>query len=502
MTAKYLMALDQGTTSSRAVLFDLTGGFIASAGYEFPQIYPQPGWVEHDPEDILRTQTDAIRAVVKKAGIDPKEIAAIGITNQRETTLVWERATGRCLYNAIVWQCRRTAEAVRKLCRDIGVVRAIRAKTGLIPDAYFSATKIRWLIDKLDIQQRVNNGEICFGTIDSFLCRQLLKEEPHVTDATNAGRTMLFNIEKQDWDEDLLRLFNIPRCSLPAVIDNAAMIGHLKDDILGVPVPVCAMAGDQHAALFGQGCLEKGLVKNTYGTGCFMLMNAGETFDQPSEKLLTTLAWRLGGRPTYALEGSVFIGGAVVQWLRDEMHFIDTAAASEELALSVKDTGGVTLIPAFNGLGAPYWDMEARGTLTGITRGTGRAHIVRAALESIAFQSYDLYQAMCAHVKLSEGNRLLADGGACANKFLMQFQCDILGVPMMVPKTLEITALGVAKLAGLGIGVYSTPEETVFKQTESRVFTPSMDETERQAHLNRWRKAMKAARYWSELQEA
>ncbi len=390
MPGTLLVALDQGTTSSRAIVFTTQGQVLATHAIEFTQHYPKPGWVEHDPEDILNSQITALRTAVKLSGADVGDIAAIGITNQRETTLLWDRATGACLHNAIVWQCRRSAPYVERLVRE-GKSDMIRQKTGLAPDAYFSGTKLAWLLDHLNLHERAERGELCFGTVDSYLAWNLVEGRPHVTDATNACRTMLFNIHTQQWDDELLSMLNIPRALLPEVTDSAHVIGNLRSEILGRPIPVAALAGDQHAALFGQACFMPGAVKNTYGTGCFMLMNTGDTPVESHNGLLTTLAWRLNGQPTYALEGSVFMGGATVQWLRDELKLIETSAETEQIAQSINDTAGVFLVPAFTGLGAPYWDMYSRGTIVGMTRGTGRAHIVRAALEAIAYQSADLF---------------------------------------------------------------------------------------------------------------
>ena len=491
---KYLVALDQGTTSSRAVIFTEKGEYVSSAGFEFPQHYPHPGWVEHDPEEILSSQVKALQTAVQKAGIAPEDIASIGITNQRETTLLWDRKTGKCPCNAIVWQCRRTAPMVEKLVHE-GCGEMIRQKTGLVADAYFSGTKLAWLLNEYGLREQAEKGELCFGTVDSFLCFRLISSHPHVTDATNAGRTMLFNLHTQDWDEDLLKLLDIPRACLPRVVDSAGIIGTLDESILGYPVPVAAIAGDQHAALFGQGCLKKGDVKNTYGTGCFMLMNLGEEFKSSQNSLLTTMAWRLNGKPTYALEGSVFIGGAVVQWLRDELHLISSAAETEKIALSVPDTNGVSLVPAFTGLGAPYWDMYARGTLVGLTRGASRAHIVRAALESIAFQSCDLLDAMakdCGSLPAA----MRVDGGASANGFLMQFQADIMNTPILRPGVLETTALGAALLGGLGAGVFSCPEDTLASAAGQTRFMPNMPSEKRNELKNQWHRAVDCAMYY------
>ena len=492
---KVLIALDQGTTSSRAVVFDTQGHMLASHGVEFPQIFPKPGWVEHDPRDILSTQITALRQAVKLSGVDVADIAAIGITNQRETTLLWDRETGECVHNAIVWQCRRTAHYVERLVQQ-GKAEMIREKTGLIPDAYFSGTKLAWLLDHLDLHERAERGELCFGTVDSFLAWHLVTGRPHVTDATNAGRTMLFNLQTQDWDEELLNMLDIPRACLPDVVDSSQVIGMLDPGILGRPIPVAAMAGDQHASLFGQACLQPGMVKNTYGTGCFMLMNTGSERVRSQNGLLSTMAWRIDGKPTYALEGSVFMGGATIQWLRDEMKMIATAAESEGLAKSVKDTGGVYLVPAFTGLGAPWWDMYSRGTLIGMTRGTGRAHVVRAALESIAYQSADLMDAMvkdCGHAP----TQLQVDGGASANAFLMQFQSDILGVPVVRPQVMETTALGAALLAGLAGGVYASPEDTAAVWQRDLTFEPQMEEHHRTQLLHGWHKAVERSLAWA-----
>lgn len=492
---KVLIALDQGTTSSRAVVFDTQGHMLASHGVEFPQIFPKPGWVEHDPRDILSTQITALRQAVKLSGVDVADIAAIGITNQRETTLLWDRETGECVHNAIVWQCRRTAHYVERLVQQ-GKAEMIREKTGLIPDAYFSGTKLAWLLDHLDLHERAERGELCFGTVDSFLAWHLVTGRPHVTDATNAGRTMLFNLQTQDWDEELLNMLDIPRACLPDVVDSSQVIGMLDPGILGRPIPVAAMAGDQHASLFGQACLQPGMVKNTYGTGCFMLMNTGSERVRSQNGLLSTMAWRIDGKPTYALEGSVFMGGATIQWLRDEMKMIATAAESEGLAKSVKDTGGVYLVPAFTGLGAPWWDMYSRGTLIGMTRGTGRAHVVRAALESIAYQSADLMDAMvkdCGHAP----TQLQVDGGASANAFLMQFQSDIMGVPVVRPQVMETTALGAALLAGLAVGVYASPEDTAAVWQRDLTFEPQMEEHHRTQLLHGWHKAVERSLAWA-----
>ena len=493
--SKYLAALDQGTTSSRAVIFTETGELISSFNKEFPQHYPKPGWVEHDPHDILDSQISALREAVSLSGVNPADIAAIGITNQRETTFLWDRNTGECVGNAIVWQCRRTSQMVDQLVAD-GCSDMIREKTGLVPDAYFSGTKLKWLLDYYNLQEKAENGALCFGTVDSFLCWHMLEGRPHVTDATNACRTMLFNLHTQDWDDDLLKLLGIPRTCLPKVVDSSGLIGMLDPAILGRAIPVTAIAGDQHASLFGQACLKKGDIKNTYGTGCFMLMNTGDKPVMSQNGLLTTMAWRIGGKPTYALEGSVFMGGATIQWLRDELKIIDHAAETETLATSIPGTGGVYLVPAFTGLGAPWWDMYSRGTLIGMTRGTGRAHIARAALEAIAYQSADLMDAMAADCG-KRPEMLQVDGGASANSFLMQFQADITAIPVVRPRVLETTALGAALLAGLGAGVYTSLEETAKGWQKDLEFTPRMDEATRKLNLRGWHKAVERAKDWA-----
>ncbi len=493
--SKYLVALDQGTTSSRAVVFTEEGELISSYNREFPQHYPKPGWVEHDPRDILDSQVASLQEAVKLSGISPADIAAIGITNQRETTFLWDRNTGECVGNAIVWQCRRTSPIVEQLVAD-GCSGTIREKTGLVPDAYFSGTKLKWMLDYYNLREKAAKGDLCFGTVDSFLCWNLLEGRPHVTDATNAGRTMLFNLHTQDWDDDLLKLLDIPRACLPKVVDSSGLIGMLDPAILGRAIPVTGMAGDQHASLFGHACLKAGDIKNTYGTGCFMLMNTGDKPVRSEHGLLTTMAWRIGGKPVYALEGSVFMGGAAIQWLRDEMKLIERASESESIAESVPSTGGVYLVPAFTGLGAPWWDMYSRGTIVGLTRGTGRAHIVRAALEAIAYQSADLMEAMAADLGY-EPSVLQVDGGASANAFLMQFQADIAGVPVVRPRVLETTALGAALLAGLGAGVYSSPEEATRGWQKDLEFTPRMDEATRRLSLRGWHRAVERSLNWA-----
>ena len=493
---KYVIALDQGTTSSRAVIFDQQARVVGMKSYEFEQIYPQPGWVEHDPAAILNTQVDALREAVRISGIPVEDIAAIGITNQRETTILWDRETGRPVYNAIVWQCRRTAPIIKRLC-DEGLEPHIRATTGLVPDAYFSGSKLSWLLDTLDLHERAERGELCFGTVDSWLAWNLVSGRPHVTDATNASRTMLYDIHRNDWDDTLLRALNIPRAVLPRVVDSSGVIGMLDPVILGREIPVAALAGDQHSALFGQGCFEPGMMKNTYGTGCFLLMNTGDVPAVSQNGLVTTIAWRIGGKTTYALEGSVFIGGAVVQWLRDEMKIVKRASETEVIAQSLPDNGGVYMVPAFAGLGAPYWDMYSRGMIIGLTRGTGQAHIVRAALEAIAYQSADLVFAMAFDCG-QKPRELRVDGGASANQFLMQFQADVLNCHVVRPAVIETTALGAALMAGLAVGVWKDMDDIrrVWKMDLS--LAPQMDDATREKMLAGWHKAVDRTRRWME----
>ncbi len=493
---RYILALDQGTTSSRAVAFDETGRMVGSHGIEFPQHYPRPGWVEHDPRDILDSQIRSLKLTVELCGIDPKDIAAVGITNQRETTLLWDRRTGEPVCNAIVWQCRRTAPIVERLKKD-GLGSVITNRTGLIPDAYFSGTKLEWMLENIPgTRERAEKGELCFGTVDSYLTFMLTGKKRHVTDMTNASRTMLFNIFEKKWDEELLRMMDIPENLLPQVVDSSCVVGLLDKSILGREIPVAALAGDQHAALFGQGCFTPGLCKNTYGTGCFVLMNTGKTPVRSPSGLLTTVAWSLDGKTTYALEGSVFVAGAVVQWLRDEMGLIHSAAETEPIAASVPDNAGVYFVPAFTGLGAPHWDMYSRGTIVGLTRGSGRAHIVRAALEAIAYQSADVVQAMQNDSGISMPV-MRVDGGASANNFLMQFQSDILGADVVRPAIIESTALGAAMLAGRAVGLW-TDGDLAHLQKEEKRFTPQMEGGARERLLRQWRRAVSRAEGWVE----
>ena len=485
----YVLALDQGTTSTRAIIFDKSGAAVACAQQEFKQLYPRPAWVEHAPNDIMGSVVGVISEALVRAGLTAAEISAMGITNQRETTFVWDKKTGKPVYNAIVWQCRRTAAFCEKLKRD-GFAEKIYNKTGLVPDAYFSATKIKWILDRVPgARERAERGELLFGTVDTFILWQLSKGRIFATDYTNASRTMLFNIHSLEWDGELLRLFDIPRCMLPEVKPSGYRYGETDKSFFGSPIPVCGVAGDQQAALFGQACFGAGEVKNTYGTGCFLLMNTGRRAVKSRNGLVTTLAAGLTDKPDYVLEGSVFVGGAVVQWLRDEMKAIATAEDSERLARSVEDSGGVYVVPAFTGLGAPYWDAEARGTITGITRGTTTAHIVRAALEAIAYEVCDLVTAMekDSGMKLT---RLAVDGGACANDFLMQFQSDILSCEAVRPKVAETTALGAAYLAGLCKGVWNGTEEIKQNAAADKIFTPNMPELTRFKLLEGWKNAV------------
>ena len=493
---KYIVALDQGTTSSRAVVFDGQGRMVASHNIEFAQIYPHPGWVEHRPQDILDSQITSLKLAVDKAGIDASDIEAVGITNQRETTLLWDRRTGEPLCNAIVWQCRRTAPLVERLKQD-GLGNLLRDRTGLVPDAYFSGTKLQWMLDSIDgARERAARGELCFGTVDSFLAWHLTGGRVHVTDATNASRTMLYDIHNQRWDEDLLRAMDIPAPLLPEVVDSATVVGMLDSRILGREIPLAAMAGDQHAALFGQGCFDPGMCKNTYGTGCFVLMNTGEAPVHSTHNLITTVAWRVDGKPVYALEGSVFVGGAVVQWLRDELGLVKTAAETEAIAQEVPDNGGVYFVPAFTGLGAPHWDMYSRGTLMGLTRGANRAHIVRAALESIAYQSADVIEAMESDAGIKTV-ALRVDGGASANSFLMQFQANLVNANVIRPQVIETTAMGAAMLAGRAVGLW-TDSDLRNLQSVDREFIPAMDERQRTSLLHHWHRAVERSKGWAE----
>jgi glycerol kinase len=493
----FLLALDQGTTSSRAIIFDDDGAIVASAQQEFHQHYPLPGWVEHDPVEIWETQVGVATLALKNAGLGSGDIAAIGIANQRETTVVWERATGRPICNAIVWQDRRTAAVCDRLRAD-GHEPLIRSKTGLVPDAYFSGTKIAWILDHIpNARKMAEQGRLAFGTIDSWLIWNLTAGARHLTDCSNASRTMLFNIHTGGWDDELLRILNVPRAILPEIRSSSEVYSETHSPAFPVPIPIGGAAGDQQAALFGQMCTGPGMVKNTYGTGCFMLMNTGTTPIASANQLLTTVAWKIGDKTDYALEGSVFIGGAVVQWLRDGLGIIRSSADVEALAREVEDTEGLYLVPAFSGLGAPHWDPYARGILIGITRGTKAAHIARAALESIAYQSMDLLHCMTADAGISIGE-LRVDGGATANDTLMQFQADILGVPVARPPVRETTALGAAYLAGLAVGCWKGVDEISHRVPVEKRFLPMMG-TEKVDRLTRgWRRALERSRNWVE----
>ena len=490
---KYILALDQGTTSSRAIVFDRAGRVKAVAQKEFPQIFPKPGWVEHDAEAIWKTQLATAKAALKKAKLTAANIAAIGITNQRETTLLWDRQTGKPIANAVVWQDRRTAKDCDRL-KAAGHAVAIRRKTGLVIDAYFSATKIAWLLKNVKgARALARQDRLAFGTMDSWLIWKLTGGTTHVTDASNASRTMLYNLRTGDWDAELLKLFKVPRSVLPEVRDSSEVVGETK--LFGKPIPIAGIAGDQQAALFGQCCTRPGMVKNTYGTGCFMLMQTGAKPMPSKNNLLTTVAWRIGGRTEFALEGSIFIAGAVVQWLRDGLNFFKSAAEIEKLAASVPDNGGVYLVPAFAGLGAPHWDQHARGILCGLTRGATKAHIARAALEGIAYQVRDVLTAMEADagVRLKE---LRVDGGASANNLLMQFQSDLLNVPVVRPRITETTALGAAYLAGLAVGYWKSQKDIATQWRQDKRFAARMKPAARKSLLRGWNKALTRAKDW------
>ena len=492
---KYIIALDQGTTSSRAMVFDHEGTIVASAQKELTQFYPRPGYVEQDPLEIYASQSGVLAEVMAKGDLSPEEIAGIGISNQRETTILWEKDTGRPVYNAIVWQCRRTAEICEEL-KAAGHEDYIRENTGLLIDAYFSGTKIKWILDHVPgLRERAEKGEILFGTVDSWLIWKMTGGAVHVTDFTNASRTMLYNIRTLCWDQHILDILGIPACMLPKVRNSSEIYG--TANLSGVPVPIAGVAGDQQAALFGQTCFDKGDAKNTYGTGCFLLMNTGSELCISKHGLVSTIAIGLNGTVSYALEGSVFVGGAVVQWLRDEMRFIVSAKDSEYFAASVEDNGGVYVVPAFTGFGAPHWDMYARGAIFGLTRGSNRSHIIRAALESIAYQTKDVLDAMIQDIG-APITSLRADGGASANNFLMQFQSDIIGCPVARPRSAESTALGAAYLAGLAVGFWSGLDELRQKVQIDRTFEPAMDEEIRSKLLHGWNKAVSRTLAWED----
>lgn len=492
---KYIIALDQGTTSSRAIVFDKNQNILGVSQKEITQIYPKEGWVEHNPMEIWASQYGVLQEVMAKINISPKDIAAIGITNQRETTIVWDKTTGEPIYNAIVWQCRRTSKMIDQL-KDSGIDKYVQKKTGLIPDAYFSASKIKWILDNVEgAREKADRGELLFGTVDTWLTWKMTEGEVHVTDYTNASRTMLYNIRELKWDEELLRIFNIPLSMLPQVKSSSEVYGYTS--LKEWRVPIAGIAGDQQAALFGQTAFNKGEAKNTYGTGCFLLMNTGEELVESKEGLLTTIAIGIENKVQYALEGSVFVGGAVIQWLRDELKLISDASDSEYFASKVKDNGGVYLVPAFVGLGAPYWDMYARGTIFGLTRGTNKNHIIRAALESIAYQSKEVMETMEkeSNIKIK---RLKVDGGASRNKLLMQFQSDIMNIEVSRPIITETTALGAAYLAGLAVGFWKDRNELSKGWYESERYYPNMAEEEINKLYSKWKKAVERSLGWEE----
>jgi len=494
---QYILALDQGTTSSRAIVFNKKGAIVSTAQKEFRQIYPKPGWVEHDAQEIWSTQAGTAAEAVASAGINGKALSGIGITNQRETTVVWDRESGQPIYNAIVWQDRRTSDYCDQLKAD-GHAEMIQDKTGLVVDSYFSGTKVKWILDNVDgAREKAKKGELAFGTIDSWLIWNFTQGELHITDVTNASRTMLFNITTMDWDDDILELMDIPKSMLPEVKQSSEVYGNTKTTLFASKVPIAGIAGDQQAALFGQMCTEKGMVKNTYGTGCFMLMNIGDKPIKSENNLLTTVAWKVNGKTTYALEGSVFIAGAVVQWLRDEMSIIQESMDIEYFANKVDDSDGVYLVPAFAGLGAPHWNQHARGTMVGITRGTNRAHIARAAQDSIAYQVTDLLTAMNADSGIGI-KELRVDGGATVNNTLMQFQSDLLEVPVVRPKITETTALGAAYLAGLAVGYWDDIEEIRDQWMVDEEFKPEMEKAKVKELTNGWQRAVRAAIAWAD----
>ena len=487
---QYIMAFDAGTTSSRCIIFDRAGRMVSVGQREFTQYYPREGWVEHDPEEIFRTQTDAAAEALRRAGLRPGDIDSIGITNQRETTIVWDKTTGKPVYNAIVWQCRRTADRCTALLEQ-GYGPTIQQKTGLLVDAYFSATKIEWILEHISgAKERARRGDLLFGTVDTYLMWRLSGGRIHKTDYSNAARTMLFNLHTLSWDQEILRLFDIPETMLPEVCDTCGVFGETDAGVFGVPIAICSAAGDQHAALFGQACFEKGDMKNTYGTGCFMLMNTGDAPVMHKNGLLTTIAWGMNGHVQYALEGSVFVGGAGVQWLRDELGIISSAAQSEEFAGKVEDTGGVYFVPAFVGLGAPYWDPYARGALLGLTRGSNRYHITRAVLESICYQVWDLAQ-MMNEAAGTTAAVLKVDGGGSRNNFMMQFQADLLNAKVMRPGCTETTALGAAYLAGLATGFFPNRDVILQNWNAERIFSGKKDSFERDKLLTGWHNAVR-----------
>jgi len=494
--AKYVMALDAGTTSNRCILFNEQGEMCSVAQKEFTQYFPKPGWVEHDAEEIWSTQLEVAVEAMNKIGATSADIAAIGITNQRETTIVWDKETGEPIHHAIVWQCRRTSEYCDSL-KEKGLVDSYREKTGLVIDAYFSGTKLKWLLDNVPgARERAERGELLFGTVETWLIWKLTKGRVHVTDYSNASRTMLFNIKELKWDDEILAELNIPKCMLPEAKPSSCVYGEADPQFFGGPIPIGGAAGDQQAALFGQTCFNPGEAKNTYGTGCFMLMNTGEEPVYSKNGLVTTIAWGLDGKVNYALEGSIFVAGAAIQWLRDEMRLVDSSPDSEYMAKKVPDTNGCYVVPAFTGLGAPHWDQYARGTIVGITRGVNKYHIIRATLESLAFQTNDVLQAM----KADSGIELAAlkvDGGASANNLLMQIQSDLINAPVHRPQCVETTAMGAAYLAGLAVGYWASKEDVIKNWAIDRVFNPEIEEAERAERVKGWSKAVKCAYGWA-----
>ena len=497
---RYVMALDAGTTSNRAILFNEKGEILSVAQKEFTQYFPKPGWVEHDADEIWSSQLGVAVEAMNKIGASYEDIAAIGITNQRETAIVWDKTTGEPIYHAIVWQCRRTAEYCDRL-KEEGYTEMIRQKTGLIIDAYFSATKIRWILENVEgAREKADRGDLLFGTVETWLIWRLTKGRVHVTDYSNASRTMLFNINTLEWDPQILELLDIPISMLPKAMPSSYIYGEADASFFGGPIPIAGAAGDQQSALFGQTCFQAGEAKNTYGTGCFLLMNTGETPVFSSNGLVTTIAWGLDGKVNYALEGSIFVAGAAIQWLRDEMRLIDSAPDSEYMAQKVKDTNGCYVVPAFTGLGAPHWDQYARGTIVGITRGVNKYHIIRATLESLAYQVNDVLGAMAADSGISLSS-LKVDGGASANDFLMQTQADIIHAPVQRPRCIETTAMGAAYLAGLAVGYWKSKEDVVKNWAIDRVFEPQIEETDRQKKIRGWDKAVRYAFDWARDEE-
>lgn len=498
---KYILSFDAGTTSSRAIIFDKKGQIINVAQKEFQQIYPKAGWVEHDPMEIWASQSGVAREVLEKSAIRPDQIVGIGITNQRETTLVWDKNTGKPVYNAIVWQCRRTASYCERL-KEKGWIDKIRDKTGLVVDAYFSATKIAWILDNVEgAREKAERGDLLFGTVDTWLVWNLTRGKVHVTDYSNASRTMLFNIKDLKWDDEILEALNIPRSMMPEVKDSSCIYGYTDEHTYGgARIPIAGIAGDQQAALFGQNCFKPGMVKNTYGTGCFVLMNTGQEMIRSKNGLLTTIAWGIDGKVSYALEGSVFIAGAAIQWLRDELRLVYDSPQSEYYANKIEDTDGVVVVPAFTGLGAPYWDMYARGGIFGLTRGTKREHLVRATLESLAYQSKDVIEAMQEDAKIPLAY-LRVDGGASANNFLMQFQADMLNTEVHRPRTLETTSLGAAYLAGLAVGYWKDLDEISEDFSIDRTFKPQMSQEKRDKNYKYWKKAIERSMDWLDKED-